>query len=155
MVQTVQEFIQTDIHAPIVDKSLLALVAINALGSILSLVLNNLRIAVIITAATSGLTVAYSYPALLYMAYIIKIRQAKFLVTALSLLAIGVTMYLFKTIGVLPDTFITAYGMQIGFVAMIVLLSFGLADRINVLKAKIEKAENPEIILYARNHLDS
>ncbi len=41
-------------------------------------------------------------------------------------------MYTFMSIGILPNMFITEKGLQIGSALEVILLSLGLADRINI-----------------------
>ena len=50
-----------------------------------------------------------------------------------------------KTSGVLPSNFITEDGIFIGFVFMSILLSLGLADRINVMREERERAQQESL----------
>jgi len=58
-------------------------------------------------------------------------EQAKYYLIAWVALLTGIIMYCLKTFGILPTNFITNYGLPIGVNLEVILLSFGLADRIN------------------------
>jgi len=58
-------------------------------------------------------------------------EQAKYYLIAWIALLTGIIMYCLKTFGIFPTTFITEYGLPIGATLEVILLSFGLADRIN------------------------
>ncbi|MFT3885674.1 MAG: 7TM diverse intracellular signaling domain-containing protein [Flavobacteriales bacterium] len=68
-------------------------------------------------------------------------RPAGFFCIAWSLFLIGITMYVMKDVGLLPYTWATKYMMPVGSVAEVVLLSFGLADKINVLRRDKERSQ--------------
>lgn len=61
-------------------------------------------------------------------------RPARYFLGAWSLFIVGGVVYGIKAAGVLPATFATNYAVQIGSAAMVVLLSFALGDRINLLQ---------------------
>lgn len=65
-------------------------------------------------------------------------RQARFFLIAWAFFALGVLMYVLKTISLLPDTFLTRWGIQIGSALEVVLISLGLADKINLLSKKLK-----------------
>jgi len=72
-------------------------------------------------------------------------RPAKFFLLAWSILLIGAFMYVLKDYGILPYNNITNYTLQTGSAIEVVLLSFALADRINILKAEKEVAQAEEL----------
>ncbi|MFP4038923.1 MAG: 7TM diverse intracellular signaling domain-containing protein [Desulfosudaceae bacterium] len=61
-------------------------------------------------------------------------RNVRFVVISCVFLFLGVLLYCFKTFGLLPANFFTIWGIQIGSVLFVALLSVGLADRITMLK---------------------
>jgi len=77
-------------------------------------------------------------------------REGKILAIAFSVFALGVSLYTLKTFGVLPAGFITNWGNLIGSALVVILLSFGLADKINVMKGNLEK-NNAELELNEKN----
>lgn len=68
-------------------------------------------------------------------------RMARTWLLAWSVLSFTVALYYLRMLGVLPASFITEQGMQIGSALEFVLLAFGLADRMNMLKAEKLAAE--------------
>lgn len=68
-------------------------------------------------------------------------RQAKFFLFAWSFFLIGVTVFALKDFGILPFNAFTNFALPVGSVLEILLLSFALADRINVLKQEKELSQ--------------
>ncbi|GIX40418.1 MAG: guanylate cyclase [Leptospiraceae bacterium] len=69
-------------------------------------------------------------------------KPARFYITAWTMVLIGMFVLSLKQLGKLPSNFFTDYSLQIGSALEVILLSLGLADRINVLKQEKEKARN-------------
>jgi signal transduction histidine kinase len=67
-------------------------------------------------------------------------REARFYVGAWALFITGCVIYLLKQLGLLPVNFITAYAFKIGSVIEVSLLSLALADRLNVMRYQLRKA---------------
>lgn len=65
-------------------------------------------------------------------------RPARFFLIAWTIFLFGVTLYVMKDLGFLPFNNFTLYTMPIGSALEVVLLSFALADRINILKKEKE-----------------
>ncbi len=76
-----------------------------------------------------------------YMVWRRGFPPARFFCIAWSLFLIGVTVYIMKDMGILPYNWVTTYMMPMGSVAEVVLLSFGLADKINVLRREKENSQ--------------
>jgi two-component system, NtrC family, sensor kinase len=68
-------------------------------------------------------------------------RSAKFFLVAWSVFLIGIVLWVLKDVGVLPYNNFTNYTMQFGAAIETILLSFGLADRINILRGEKEVAQ--------------
>jgi two-component system, NtrC family, sensor kinase len=68
-------------------------------------------------------------------------RPAKFFLIGWTIFLLGVCIYIIKDFGVLPYNNFTRYTMQIGSGIEVILLSFGLADRINALKKEKEESQ--------------
>ncbi len=127
-----RSFLETKIHAPKLDKILITIGYFVLFGIILSQFLGmmlNLKIALYcqITATL-----------LLFWISIISIRNqsrsAKFYFVAMIFLLTGSLITLLKNAGVLPQNVITIWGVHWGSTAEVLLLSVGLADRINTIK---------------------
>jgi diguanylate cyclase (GGDEF)-like protein len=67
---------------------------------------------------------------------------ARHFLLAWSALLIGVVVYAAVSLGLLPKVPLTEYSMQIGSAAEMILLSFALAYRINMLKADNERIQS-------------
>ncbi|HET6602875.1 MAG TPA: diguanylate cyclase [Xanthomonadaceae bacterium] len=63
-------------------------------------------------------------------------RPARFFLLAWTMLLIGTVVYASVSLGLLPKMFLTEYAMQLGASAEMILLSFALAYRLNLLKAE-------------------
>jgi signal transduction histidine kinase len=61
-------------------------------------------------------------------------RPAKLYLLAWGFFLFGVLLYFFKTLGILPNHFITTWSLQIGASLEVILLSLALADRINAMR---------------------
>ena len=108
--------------------------------SVISLVAFTGNYALSIKVATAGV----GYGALVMyacgMALIFrKNREARILMASFLVLFVGVLMYVLKTFGILPAVFITNWSYHIGSTLLVLMLSFGLADKVNVMKRKVEK----------------
>jgi adenylate cyclase len=68
-------------------------------------------------------------------------KPARFYVLGWTTLLIGIFVFASELLGKLPSNFFTTHGAQIGSALEVILLSLGLADRINVLKQEKEKAQ--------------
>lgn len=68
-------------------------------------------------------------------------RPARHFLIAWGALLAGVVMYAAVSFGLLPKVFLTEYGIQIGSAAEMILLSFALAYRINLLRSEYERVQ--------------
>lgn len=68
-------------------------------------------------------------------------RQAGFFLMAWTAFLLGVVVFVLKDAGVLPFNSLTQYAMPIGSGIEGILLSFGLADRINTLRKEKERSQ--------------
>lgn len=68
-------------------------------------------------------------------------KPASYYLFAWSAFFLGALLYALKSIGVLPNIFITSYGFQIGGAMEVILLSIALAARINMMKKEKEDAQ--------------
>jgi len=70
-----------------------------------------------------------------------RFRPAYYYILAWFTLLVGMILFALKTFGILPANFLTNWSMQIGSALEVVLLSFGLADRINILQNEKQQAQ--------------
>lgn len=105
----------------------------------------------------------------IYMMYIaVKItrtgqRQAKYFLLAWSVFVVGIVVFVAKDWGILPFNDVTKHMMTIGSSVEVVLISFGLADKINVLRREKENSqaealrmakENARMVLHQNQELE-
>ena len=67
-------------------------------------------------------------------------KPALYYIVAFTLFILGALMYSLRALGLVEVSFLTAYGIQIGQVLEVALLSIGLGNRINLLKQEGEAA---------------
>ncbi len=67
--------------------------------------------------------------------------EAKYYLIGWSSLMLGIMVYVFKDLGILPYNNFTAYSLLFGSSAEVTLLSFALADKINIYKVDKEKSQ--------------
>lgn len=99
---------------------------------------------------TQSIVVLY----VLYVAYsVLKsgFRPARYYLLAWSLFMIGIFLFVFSEMGIIPTNALTAYIMPFGSALEVVLLSFALADKINILK-KEKEAEQAERLRVLREN---
>ncbi len=68
-------------------------------------------------------------------------RPAFYYLLAFFVLILGAVAYALRAFGILPNTFLTTYGLQIGSAVEVVLLSLAVADRINTITRQAEQAQ--------------
>lgn len=76
------------------------------------------------------------------------VRQARYFMLAWTVLLVGIALYALKTFGMVPNTPLTEYGLQIGSALEAILLSFALAQRMTILKeenARIQAEANQQL----------
>ncbi len=72
-------------------------------------------------------------------------RPAKFFIVAWSFFILSIIVFVFKDLGVLPYNAYTVYALPFGSAIEVILLSFALADKINVLVAEKEASRLREL----------
>ncbi len=68
-------------------------------------------------------------------------RPAKFFTIAWGIFLVSVTLFVLKDYGIIQYNIISVYGLQIGSAIEVLLLSFALADKINILTQEKEKSQ--------------
>ncbi|MCB1559837.1 MAG: GGDEF domain-containing protein [Xanthomonadales bacterium] len=147
MLQFSRRFLETDRHAPrlhrLINWTMLALLA----ESIAALFLSYRTCVLVETASVFIVT-----PLVLLAAFRVlpRYRPARYFLLAWSTLLISLIVYSAVSFGYLPKQPLTEYSVQIGSALEMVLLSFALAYRFNLLKAENERIQSD-----AREQLES
>jgi hypothetical protein len=73
-------------------------------------------------------------------------RPARYYLLAWSVFMLGIFLFVLSEMGIIPTNDLTAYIMPLGSALEVVLLSFALADKINILKKEKEKEQAEQLI---------
>lgn len=135
-----RSFLNTVLYYPVLDRILLGNSILFALIMILTPVIDyQLAVKVL-----NGLCLIFL--PILMIAGILSLRrgsrEAIFYILAWTVFIIGTMLHILKNFGVLPETFITTWSQQFGAVLQAMLLSLGLADRINTMRKQIAESHN-------------
>ncbi len=116
-----------------VDNLLKALVIIALIASAVTLIFNSDEIALIATDLIVAIALVVGGPVSLAVIVMKKVRSKQLFFVSLSFLffIVGSALFLLKTFALLPETFWTTHGIQIGAAMQIILISLCLADKIN------------------------
>ncbi len=125
-------FLQTKIHVPLLHK-----ISYLLLGAMIICIpisfLAPYRIAIKIAIATLFTGSIWALIAAT-AAQIKGYRPARFYLMAWAAVLLGAMLFMLKSVGVLPSMFFTNFSLQIGAALEVVLLSLGLADKINIMR---------------------
>lgn len=80
-------------------------------------------------------------------------RAARFYLLAWTIFLLGVTSFVLKDFGILPYNSFTLYSLAAGSAMEMILISFALADRINVLKKEKEESQLKALNILKQNEL--
>lgn len=131
-------FLETRRHAPWFDRIILAMACSFALSAFSPLV-TSYRFAAIFTSLNGLIFSAVATAAGVYC-LLKRHPGARYFLIAWSLLLVAVGVMAARNMDWLPTTTLTNYSMQIGSALEMLLLSFALADRINVMRREKDRA---------------
>ncbi|MCE7042557.1 7TM diverse intracellular signaling domain-containing protein [Dyadobacter sp. CY312] len=78
-------------------------------------------------------------------------RPAKFFLIAWAIFFLGLSLFVLRNLNILPFNTFTNYTMQAGTAIEVILLSFALADKINVLKREKELSQEQALLISLEN----
>lgn len=137
-------FLNTKVQFSKIDRMLLTMAIVFVIATIAPFV-GSYRFAAMLTTASGFVFAAIATWAGFYC-----MRHehpgAKLFLVAWLLLLIGVAMLALRNFGLVPTNNITLHGMQIGSALEMLLLSFALADRLNVMRREKEHAQEEALI---------
>lgn len=134
-------FTSEQIHIPKSDMVNICTVIFSLLAGLSTLVIQNYHISIILTTAIVVFSMLFNVPLLAYLIIKKKSRTSRSFSTAIFVLLLGGLMYILKTYGIIPENNATNYSLQGGFAAMVLLLSIGLADRINMMRLQVRDTQ--------------
>ncbi len=132
-----REFLQSRVHAPIMDRLLQAMIVLGAIFVVMPFLIDPHIASRIATIATPIPQVIGIITAA--VVYRRGFRPARYFLLAFGLLALAIVVTLMRSLELLPVSFFTENGMQIGSISEVILLSFALGDRKNTLKSERER----------------
>ncbi|MBU2539130.1 MAG: response regulator [Proteobacteria bacterium] len=136
--QFTRYILDTPRNVPRIDTILRVGLVLSIVGSILTLFVGyhlSIRLATLMSLTVVALIVAG------FICMLKGYRPARYYFLAWSVSMLGVTVYALKSFGILPHTFITHWGIQIGSAWEVILLSLGLADRFQLIKQEKEQLQ--------------
>ncbi|HJV27378.1 MAG TPA: diguanylate cyclase [Aromatoleum sp.] len=134
-----RRFLATQRTAPRLDKLMVVLASAFAISA-LATVAVSYRSGAILTSITG---LAFSLAAVGAAIHCLRQghREARYFLLAWTLLLAGVAVMAMRNLSWLPTNALTSYAMQVGSAFEMLLLSFALADRINVTRREKEQAQ--------------
>jgi len=99
--------------------------------------LHSYRFAIVTGSIFAGIILIFLELCIIFL--IIRERSRNHIITQVSLLFVfvGGFTYALKSFGILPTTFFTEWSVQIGSVFMVVIFSFSLSDRVNIMRKNL------------------
>jgi len=146
----VRSFLQTRKITPKLDKGLYAIVTIYSLALFSNFVLNDLNLSYNLIDLAATLISLYTY----IIAIVIAskgFRSAKYFLLAWTVFLSGVITFVLKNLDILPHDGMTDYTMSIGTTLEVLLFSFALADRINIMKKEKEESQAQVVLALKEN----
>lgn len=136
--QFTRHILDTPKNAPRMDRLLVGCVYFSLFGSVFTL-FADYQLSIKLATMTSLTVILLMISGLICM--IKGYRPARYYFVAWSVSLLGMTVYALKTFAVLPYTFITHWGIQIGSAWEVILLSLGLADRFYLINKEKEELQ--------------
>ena len=144
-----QNFLHTKERAKVIHHILSAILLLYICSAFLNLIgLERISYRIIdISAVTASLLALFVSARLSWEGY----RPAKFYFVAWSIFLVGIVLYSMRNFNILPYSILTNYTMQAGTVIEVILLSFALADKINILKREKEISQAQALMISLEN----
>ena len=145
----IRHFLKTKIFLPKANKVFIAFIVLYITGGVLGFT-GNYNPGLHIIDMTAGVLAIY----VLGVGGVVSrkgYRPAVFFLISWIVFLIGVFIFVFKNFGLLPYDNFTVYTMPIGSAMEVLLLSFALADRINILKKEAVAAQAKELMALQEN----
>lgn len=145
-----RHFLKTKTFYPRADKVFFVLYAMYFVAVIAG-ISKNYAVTYTVTDITASVVSIYMLITAIFIWGRKKYRPAGFFLIAWVAFLVGVFVFVFKNFNILPYNIFTAYTMPIGSAMEVILLSFALADRINILKKEKEKHQAEAIAALKEN----
>jgi signal transduction histidine kinase len=145
----VMVFLKTSEFVPVLNKCLYVFIAFELIFMVLGLLKQNIicHSMLQINALIGSLLVLY----ISIIIYIKKYRPVKFFLLSWSIFIISIFVFVLRNFNILPYNIFTYYSLQGGSSMSVTLLSFALADRINILKKEKEASQTEAFNILKEN----
>lgn len=140
-------FLKTHEYSKLIDRILVGFIILTGFVAIIGGIFPSLQFLI---AAMAGVTALYAFFVALKMS-LSGNRSAKLYLSAWGIFLIGVIIHTLKDGGILPYNNITHYTMILGVSVELVLLSFALADRINIMREEKEAFQQKTVEVLREN----
>lgn len=134
-----QSFLKLKAYTPILNKILNFIISIIIIGIIFAFLNLYTESFLILQVSTIFGSLLLFYSA--YQTLRAGVRSAKFFLASWSFLLLGAIIFVLKDFAIIPYNNFTAYSLQIGSALEVTLLSFALADKINIYKKEKELSQ--------------
>ena len=131
-----RDFAKTRELFPFIDRAFIAFIGAGLAAAVISPFIS-FRVAMSGTVLLTVINATFTILASIYLS-VRKSRQGRFLLISFCPFMIGAILYPLKSFGLIPDTFVTNYGVEFGAALQITILSLGLADHIHTMRKKLE-----------------
>ncbi|HOD14280.1 MAG TPA: PAS domain S-box protein [Spirochaetota bacterium] len=132
-----REFLGTRLLSPALDWAARAVMYASMAGLLVNfMLLNNLAMMIASTVCTAA-AILVIFVIMIFALYR-GVRPARFFAGSSSFIIIGALMFMLRAYSVLPVNLFTASALKFAVGLQILLFSFGLADKINTMKKKLE-----------------
>jgi PAS domain S-box-containing protein len=133
-----RSFLDTRLNLPRFDRFLLGLIAVLSISLLLSLRIDY-HIAIQMVTFLAGFV---SFAMIISVLYLLArgSRPAFYYLIAWLCLILGVLLVVLHSFGLLHEGFLSIWGYQIGSSLLVILLSLGIADKINIMRKEREQA---------------
>jgi len=143
-----QNFIRTAQYAPRINRILNLFKLLYLVAIVLAFIgYHNTTQIILNVGASSALILIFASLRAIKQGY----RPARYFIIAWIIFILGLTLYALRNFGILPFNAFTNFALPVGSVVEILLLSFALADRINVLKQEKELSQQQAFLAMTEN----
>ncbi len=132
-----REFMNIWSLSPLLDRLSLVTAGLCLAGFALNLVFVN-SLAMIIVSIVMGIVAAMMTLSISAIALRRRVRQANLFAASWAIIVVAIILYILRATGLIPVNVITQMFFMFAMVGQILIFSFGLADKINVMKKKLE-----------------
>lgn len=129
-------FMQTHRTAPRWDKVIIAMIALSAVGIVITLAVDYSLGVKFSTALMSGSVILLTVSVILTVK---GVRTARFYLASWSFFIVGVFAFAMKSLGIMPVNLFTNWSIQIGSTLQVIILAFALSDKISAMNRELKE----------------